>query len=139
VSMLRLLDPVFGGEIVKAGQGLASVPILGGVFQPKDASGIINAAYNTANNIEGITRTYKRLQVEDPKAATEYYNDNLVEISMASTAGQFKQYMGTLTKEEREIRADKTLDPKKKDEYLKEIRQEKIAASKEFRQLAAQM
>jgi hypothetical protein len=29
--------------------------------------------------------------------------------------------MGALTKEEREIRADKTLDPKKKDEYLKEI------------------
>jgi hypothetical protein len=139
VSMLRLLDPVFGGEIVKAGQGLASVPILGGVFQPQDASGIINAAYNTANNIEGITRTYKRLEVEDPDEADKYYDENLDELSMASDAGRFKQYMGTLTKEEREIRADKTLDPKKKDEYLKEIRQEKIAASKEFRQLAAQM
>jgi hypothetical protein len=139
ISVLRLLDPVFGGEIVKAGQGLASVPILGGVFQPQDASGIINAAYNTANNIEGITRTYKRLEVEDPDEADKYYDENLDELSMASDAGRFKQYMGTLTKEEREIRADKTLDPKKKDEYLKEIRQEKIAASKEFRQLAAQM
>jgi hypothetical protein len=139
ISVLRLLDPVFGGEIVKAGQGLASVPILGGVFQPQDASGIINAAYNTANNIEGITRTYKRLEVEDPDEADKYYDEKLDELSMASDAGRFKQYMGTLTKEEREIRADKTLDPKKKDEYLKEIRQEKIAASKEFRQLAAQM
>jgi hypothetical protein len=139
VSMLRLLDPVFGGEVVKAGQGLANVPILGGVFQPQDASGIINAAYNTANNIEGINRTYKRLEVEDPDEADKYYDEKLDELSMASDAGRFKQYMGTLTKEEREIRADKTLDPKKKDEYLKEIRQEKIAASKEFRQLAAQM
>jgi hypothetical protein len=139
VSILRLLDPVFGGEVVKAGQGLANVPILGGVFQPQDASGIINAAYNTANNIEGITRTYKRLEVEDPDEADKYYDEKLDELSMASDAGRFKQYMGTLTKEEREIRADKTLDPKKKDEYLKEIRQEKIAASKEFRQLAAQM
>jgi hypothetical protein len=139
VSILRLLDPVFGGEVVKAGQGLANVPILGGVFQPQDASGIINAAYNTANNIEGINRTYKRLEVEDPDEADKYYDEKLDELSMASDAGRFKQYMGTLTKEEREIRADKTLDPKKKDEYLKEIRQEKIAASKEFRQLAAQM
>jgi hypothetical protein len=139
VSILRLLDPVFGGEVVKAGQGLANVPILGGVFQPQDASGIINAAYNTANNIEGINRTYKRLEVEDPDEADKYYGEKLDELSMASDAGRFKQYMGTLTKEEREIRADKTLDPKKKDEYLKEIRQEKIAASKEFRQLAAQM
>jgi hypothetical protein len=139
VSILRLLDPVFGGEVVKAGQGLANVPILGGVFQPQDASGIINAAYNTANNIEGINRTYKRLEVEDPDEADKYYDEKLDELSMASDAGRFKQYMGTLTKEEREIRADKTLDPKKKDEYLKEIRQEKIEASKEFRQLAAQM
>jgi hypothetical protein len=139
VSALRLLDPVFGGEIVKPGQGLANVPILGGLFQPEDASGIINAAYNTANNIEGINRTYKRLEVEDPDEADKYYDEKLDELSMASDAGRFKQYMGTLTKEEREIRADKTLDPKKKDEYLKEIRQEKIAASKEFRQLAAQM
>jgi hypothetical protein len=125
VSILRLLDPVFGGEVVKAGQGLANVPILGGVFQPQDASGIINAAYNTANNIEGINRTYKRLEVEDPDEADKYYDEKLDELSMASDAGRFKQYMGTLTKEEREIRADKTLDPKKKDEYLKEIRQEK--------------
>jgi hypothetical protein len=114
VSILRLLDPVFGGEVVKAGQGLANVPILGGVFQPQDASGIINAAYNTANNIEGINRTYKRLEVEDPDEADKYYDEKLDELSMASDAGRFKQYMGTLTKEEREIRADKTLDPKKK-------------------------
>ena len=134
ISVLRLLDPVFGGEIVKAGQGLASVPILGGVFQPKDASGIINAAYNTANNIEGITRTYKRLQVEDPKAATEYYNDKLVEISMASTAGQFKQYMGQITAEERKVRASTAMTPEQKDRRLKELRNMKIDFSKQFRQ-----
>jgi hypothetical protein len=134
ISVLRLLDPVFGGEIVKAGQGLASVPILGGVFQPKDASGIINAAYNTANNIEGITRTYKRLQVEDPKAATEYYNDNLVEISMASTAGQFKQYMGQIAAEERKVRASTAMTPEQKDRRLKELRNMKIDFSKQFRQ-----
>jgi len=139
VSMLRLLDPVFGGEVVKAGQGLANVPIVGGIFQPEDASGIINAAYNTANNLEGINRTYKRLEVEDPEEADKYYEEKLNELSVASDAGRFKQYMGELTKEEREIRADKTLAPEKKDKYLKEIRQEKIAASKEFRQLAAQM
>jgi hypothetical protein len=135
VSALRLLDPVFGGEIVKPGQGLANVPILGGLFQPEDASGIINAAYNTANELEAISKTYKRLEVEDPDEAEKYLDSKLTEIDSASDAGRFKQYMGALTKEEREIRADKTLDPKKKDEYLKELRQEKIEASKEFRQM----
>jgi hypothetical protein len=101
---------------------------------PKDASGIINAAYNTANNIEGITRTYKRLQVEDPKAATEYYNDNLVEISMASTAGQFKQYMGQIAAEERKVRASTAMTPEQKDRRLKELRNMKIDFSKQFRQ-----
>jgi hypothetical protein len=134
VSMLRLLDPVFGGEIVKAGQGLANVPIAGGLFQPEDASGIINAAYNTANNLEGVIRTYKRLQVEDPKSATEYYNDNVVEISMASTAGQFKQYMGQITAEERKVRAGTAMTPEQKDKRLKELRQMKIDFAKQFRQ-----
>jgi hypothetical protein len=134
VSVLRLLDPVFGGELVKPGQGLANVPILGGLFQPEDASGIINAAYNTANNLEGVIRTYKRLQVEDPKAATEYYNDNLVEISMASTAGQFKQYMGQITAEERKVRASTAMTPEQKDRRLKELRNMKIDFSKQFRQ-----
>jgi hypothetical protein len=134
VSILRLLDPVFGGEVVKAGQGLANVPILGGVFQPQDASGIINAAYNTANNLEGVIRTYKRLQVEDPKSATEYYNDNVVEISMASTAGQFKQYMGQITAEERKVRASTAMTPEQKDKRLKELRNMKIDFSKQFRQ-----
>ena len=134
VSMLRLLDPVFGGEVVKAGQGLANVPIAGGLFQPEDASGIINAAYNTANNLEGVIRTYKRLQVEDPKSATEYYNDNVVEISMASTAGQFKQYMGQITAEERKVRASTAMTPEQKDKRLKELRQMKIDFAKQFRQ-----
>jgi hypothetical protein len=134
VSMLRLLDPVFGGEVVKAGQGLANVPIVGGLFQPEDASGIINAAYNTANNLEGVIRTYKRLQVEDPKSATEYYNDNVVEISMASTAGQFKQYMGQITAEERKVRASTAMTPEQKDKRLKELRNMKIDFSKQFRQ-----
>jgi hypothetical protein len=134
VSVLRLLDPVFGGELVKPGQGLANVPILGGLFQPEDASGIINAAYNTANNLEGVIRTYKRLQVEDPKAATEYYNDKLVEISMASTAGQFKQYMGQIAAEERKVRASTAMTPEQKDRRLKELRNMKIDFSKQFRQ-----
>jgi hypothetical protein len=134
VSVLRLLDPVFGGELVKPGQGLANVPILGGLFQPEDASGIINAAYNTANNLEGVIRTYKRLQVEDPKAATGYYNDNVVEINMASTAGQFKQYMGQITAEERKVRASTAMTPEQKDRRLKELRNMKIDFSKQFRQ-----
>ena len=135
VNMLRLLDPVFGGELVKPGQGLANAPIIGGIFQPEDASGIINAAYNTANELEAISKTYKRLELEDPDEAEKYLDKKLIEIDSASDAGRFKQYMGALTKEEREIRADKTLSPAEKSQYLKDLRQEKIEASKEFRQM----
>jgi hypothetical protein len=134
VSMLRYLDPVFGGEVVKPGQGLANVPIVGGLFQPEDASGIINAAFNTANKLQGVVRTYNRLKVEDPKTATEYYNDNLAEISMASAAGQFRQFMGEITAEERKVRASTSMTPEQKDKRLKELRKMKIDFSKQFRQ-----
>jgi len=134
VSMLRLLDPVFGGELVKPGQDISKFPILGGLFQPEDASGIINAAYNTANSLESIRRTYNRLQQEDPAEARKYYEEKLTEISMSGTAGQFKQYMGQITAEERKVRASTSMTPEQKDKRLKELRQMKINFAKQFRQ-----
>jgi hypothetical protein len=62
VALLRLLDPVFAsGEVVKADMKLSDVPVVGAFFQPTDAGGIINAAYESMQQAQKVSNTYKKL------------------------------------------------------------------------------
>ena len=133
VSTLRLFDPVLGGELVKPGQKLPDFPILGGLFQPKDATGIINSAYETAKQIQNAQRTYTRLKIEDPDEAKAFYAESRSDIEGARAAGRFRQRMGEFTKEERLVRAQRSLTNDEKAERLDKIRQRKIDYAKDFK------
>ena len=121
---------------MKPGQKLPDFPVLGGLFQPKDATGIINAAYKTAEQMQNAQRTYNRLKVEAPDEAKEFYKESRTDIEGARAAGRFRQRMGEYTKQERMIRARKDLTSDEKSERLEKIRQEKIEYAKDFRQRA---
>lgn len=133
VSSLRLLDPVLGGELMKPGQKLPDFPVLGGLFQPKDATGIINSAYATAQQLQNAQRTYARLKVEDPEEAKDFYAESRSDIEGARAAGRFRQRMGEFTKQERMVRAQKSLTNDEKAERLDKLRQEKIKYAKAFK------
>jgi hypothetical protein len=111
---MRIFDPVFGGELVKPDMRITDVPVLGGLFQPKDAGGLINAAYKTAQNAQAAQRTYNRLQQEDPEEARKYFQSALNNLSLASSAGQFKRQMSEITLAERSIRAAKNHNRRRK-------------------------
>lgn len=132
VSMTRLLDPVFGGEVVKPDMRITDVPVLGGLFQPEDAGGIINAAYKTTKQVQAVQATYKRLIQEDPEEAERYLNANINNLALASVSGQFRQQMGDLTQWERSVRASKTMTGEEKREQLDEIRKLKSDMAKQF-------
>jgi hypothetical protein len=139
VSSLRLLDPVFGGELVKPDMRITDVPIVGGLFQPKDAGGLINAAYNSTRTIQAAQRTYNRLVQENPDEAEQYLKANISNIGLGSAAGQFRQQMGELTIAERSIRGAKTMTGEEKREKLDEIRQQKIALATQFNNIKRQI
>jgi hypothetical protein len=138
VGTMRIFDPVFGGELVKPDMRITDVPVLGGLFQPKDAGGLINAAYNTAQTAQAAQRTLNRLQQEDPEEAKEYYQKSLNNLSLAVFAGQFKQQMGQITQAERSIRASKTMTGEEKRTKLDELRQQKITLATQFNNLKVQ-
>lgn len=139
VGTMRVFDPVLGGELVKPDMRITDVPILGGLFQPKDAGGIINAAYKTAQSAQAAQRTYNRLQQEDPEEAQRYFQSALNNLSLASSSGQFKQQMSVITQSERSIRAAKTMTGEEKREKLDELRQEKIKMATMFNNVKAQI
>ena len=112
------------------------LPIVGGFFQPTDATGLINKAYVDMQNIEQASATYKRLNEQDPDKADAFYRKYMSQIDNANAAGMFKQQMGEYNKEERAVRADKSLSSAEKRKLLDANRQDKIQLAKDFRAIS---
>jgi hypothetical protein len=140
VALLRLLDPVFAsGEVVKADMKLSDVPVVGAFFQPTDAGGIINAAYESMQQAQKVSNTYKKLLADGrQQEAREFFEENVNLFSVASAAGTFRQQMGEFTKAERAIKAS-DLDSTEKRKRLDEMRQIKIKYAQDFRKFKEQI
>jgi DNA-binding Lrp family transcriptional regulator len=109
----------------------SETPLIGSFFQPRDATGLINKAYKDMDDIVKAKQTYNKMLEEGREDDAEnYLNANADVIGMASMAGKFRQQMGELTKQERMVRSDTSLNGKEKREQLDEIRQAKIELSK---------
>jgi uncharacterized protein (DUF3084 family) len=78
-------------------------------------------------------QTYNRMVEQGrTEAAEDYLNEKADLIGMASMAGNFRQRMGDLTKQERQIRADASFSGAEKRALLDELRQAKIELAKNF-------
>ena len=139
MALISALSAPFAGT----GEGPApatkrpsDLPLIGTLFQPKDASGIIDLVYERMNKVRQVQETYKRLIDENkPEQAKRYAEEKADELSLASVAGAFRQQMGEITKFEREVRAS-TLTPDRKRAELDRARQAKIDLSKRVQALS---
>lgn len=135
IAAASLANPIMrGGEGGAQPEGRASeLPLVGTFFQPKDAGGLVTKAYKDMEEINAMKATYKKLEAEGRYAEADAYLDaNADTISMASFAGVFRQRMGELTRQEREVRSDPTLSAKEKREMLDKLKQDKIELAKEL-------
>lgn len=134
LALASMTNPLFGsagGE--KPTRRPSEMPIIGSVFQPKDATGLINRAYKDMEAINRAGETYKKLQEEGRDADAEAYADRFAdELGLAPLAGQFKQRMGQLAKEERMIKANPNMSGAQKRAELDAIRQDRIDLAKEL-------
>ena len=132
IALMSMFNPVLRGT--SAPEATAhELPLVGSFFQPSDGSGLINKAYDSMANIEQLHNTYTNLESENPDKADKFYTRYSREIDSASAVGTFKQQMGELNKQEREIRGNRTLSPSQKRKELDQIRQDKIDLAKDFR------
>jgi hypothetical protein len=130
-----LANPVLrSGESGEKPEGRPSeLPLFGSFFQPTDAQGLVNKAYKDVQEINRTKETWKKMEEEGRyKEADALLDAEADVIGLASLAGKFRQRMGDLTKQEREIKADPSMSAKEKRQALDEIRQDKIQLAKEL-------
>lgn len=136
LALASLTNPIFGGGGTggeKPEMRASDLPVFGAIFQPKDAGGLINRAYKDVESVERAKKTYNKLEEEGREKDAEAYADQFADIlSLAPSAGEFRQRMGELAKEEREVKADPDLPGPEKRRLLDELRQERIELAREL-------
>jgi uncharacterized protein YeeX (DUF496 family) len=131
-ALMSLANPVLEDTTtVKPETRASGTVLIGGLFQPKDGTGLINFAYEQMRDIEQRQRTLKELERTGTEAAVlAFEKENEPLLDMSKDAGRFKKKMGDLAREEREIRADPNMTPAEKRKELDDIRQERIELAK---------
>jgi hypothetical protein len=129
-----------GTEAVAAELRAQDIPVFGRMIQPKDAGGIVNKAFKVVEDAELARNTYNELLRQGRTAdAREYFKDNLETITLASPAGQFRNYIGQLAKLQRQIKADPKMSAEKKRTELEKIEALKNKLATNLRNLQEKM
>ena len=115
---------------------LSEYPIVGGVFQPNDAGGIINSVYMRMNEIDRVKSTVDALIKEGKvQEANALITKRGTEYMQSELANTFKANMNMLTQAERAIAAsDMTGEAKRK--QLDDIRKMKIGLANATREIS---
>lgn len=120
----------------KAVKRLSEYPVVGGVFQPNDAGGIINSVYERMNEAEQVRTSVRNLmkdgKITEANALLERRGN---EYMQAEISDVFKSNMNTLTKAERAINAS-DMSAQEKREQLDEIRRMKIGLANAIREIS---
>jgi len=138
MELVSLLNPFVTGFAPKtsgepATPKMSQVPVARAFFQPLDARGLIDRAYEVMEDADRREATYKKLVEEGRTDEADVYLDKYVnDISLGKSADKFRQQMGKLIAYERQIRADGTMGGPEKREALDELKQLKIDTAKAY-------
>jgi hypothetical protein len=126
LQAVSLAVPVKGGTPEQAAKRLSDLPVVGGLFQPEDAGGRINAMYEHIKEARQVQKTFEDLVKDGKRAeAKEYLQKNIGTFAQATMAGNVAQQMNMLSQAETAIKASDMPSEKKREE-LDKIRQIKI-------------
>ena len=144
IGLMSLLNPLLVSPLDEHGpvaKRVSELPFIGTLFQPNDASGVVNDAYESVKEIQKKQATYRKLEDEGRmKEAEQYVKDNLAALQMESEAGYFQKVMGDYAKAEREVRAlpASEMGPDEKREKIAEIKQAKIELANQLKESHAE-
>jgi hypothetical protein len=140
VVMTQLPNPALrplSAEDVPEGPAkkVSQMPIIGNLFQPTDGRGIINAAYEQADEFQKASNTYKKMLEQGRRADAQAYAQRYsAEIASNSLGGAFRQQMGELAKVRRLIESSKDLTPEQKRVRIDGIRQIELKLAQRVRE-----
>ena len=122
---------------VEATKRLSEMRVVGSLFQPKDANGVINATYDRLKRAAEVKATYMDLLKDGRTAdAQRYMQENLQDYALSSTEQSFSNYMQKIAKYEQAVRASTSMTPDEKRRALDEYKQLKIRFATSVREAA---
>ena len=140
VALASALNPFLAptSDVAAPTKTPSQYPIIGGLFQPNDSSGVINAAYETATRAQQVSKSLDAVVAKGDKAeieafARKYANDLMLE----SFAGAFTREMGQIAEAERAVRASKTMTGDEKAEKIKQLRAIRIKIAEALNKASA--
>jgi hypothetical protein len=136
LALLQAVSMPFGGtgSPEKTYKRLSEMPVVGGVFQPNDAGGIITSTYDNMQEFAKIKSSVDDLINRGEKAkAMELIESKSMEYAMGEVTREFTQGMRELTQFEQAVRAS-DMSPTEKREKLDELRQMKISYARSVRE-----
>jgi hypothetical protein len=126
VALVSLANPVLNTETAEPRtKKTHELPFVGGLFQPIEGRGTLDAAYERMLEIQQAKGTYDSLiqrgKKEEAAAFREEYIDK---ISSASVSGTVQQKLGELAKLKRQVESAPNMSTERKDELLKRLNEQ---------------
>jgi hypothetical protein len=132
MQSLNVLMPT--PETQKAERKLSELPVVGTVFQAKDATGIIDDTFDRMNQYSEVKDTYDALVKRgELNKADAYLRTNIDKMGLASVADSYRQQIGKITQAERQVRGS-NLSPQDQRKLLDDLRQAKILVASSARE-----
>jgi hypothetical protein len=107
VAIASLANPILNTEasaVEKPTMKTSKMPFIGGLFQPVEGRGTLDAAYERILEVEQAQGTYKRLAESGKKAeAQEFLDKYRNKLTSASLSGEVRQQLGELSKIKRQV------------------------------------
>ena len=137
IAVVQLANPLLNTEaeaaIAKPSMKASKIPFIGGLFQPVEGRGTLDAAYAEMQEIQQIKGTYNRLVAEGRRAeANAFAQEYATKLSMASTSGFVQKQLGEFAAQERRVIAHPTMSQEEKDKRLEQLDKAKLAYARRF-------
>jgi hypothetical protein len=135
VAIASLANPILNTEasaVEKPTMKTSKLPFIGGLFQPVEGRGTLDAAYERILEIQQVQGSYKRLLEEgkdkEADALLDKYENKL---ASANFSGRVREQLGKLATMRRNVLAA-DFTRAEKDEMLKEIDEQQVEIAREF-------
>jgi hypothetical protein len=113
---------------------VSQMPIIGSMFQPQDASNIMEHAYEAMTHAQQVHNTYNDLLTKkhNPEAAQEFLDKNATEFAKAQLSPSFTKEMHSFQTMLQYIATDPTLSRQEKMEKIDEVKKQRTEASQRY-------
>ena len=128
IALVQLANPLLNTEVSadvpQPTKPMSKQPFIGGLFQPVEGRGTLDAAYNQMEYIQQVKGTFDDMVAKGKTAeARAFVQKHIAEMALVSVSGSVQKQLGELAKQERMIRAAPKLSTERKDDLLERLDQ----------------